>query len=53
MPVWGEFRKAIGTAIPSLIALLDGNDDYIRPATVSAFAKLAEHGELQPAMIEK
>jgi HEAT repeat protein len=45
MRVEVEFRKAIGTAIPSLFLLLNGNDDYVRPATISALAKLADHGE--------
>jgi len=40
-----EFRKEIGTVIPSLIALLNSHSRYIRSDMVSALVKLADHGE--------
>ena len=43
-----EFGKEIGTAIPLLITLLNDDNYLVRPATVSALTKLADHGELVP-----
>jgi HEAT repeat protein len=43
-----EFREAIGTAIPRLIALLNDNDDDVRSGAASALTKLADHGEFVP-----
>jgi hypothetical protein len=40
-----EFCEEIGTAIPLLIALLNGGSYSVRSATVSALSKLADHGE--------
>jgi hypothetical protein len=40
-----EFRGKIRTAISPLITLLNDNSRSIRLATVSALAKLVDHGE--------
>ena len=40
-----EFRREIGTAIPSLVQLLESGNSAVQLAACSALVKLADHGE--------
>ena len=42
-----EFREGITTIIPSLIKLLEDDEEHIRRNTFDLLCKLADHGESQ------